>query len=163
MYHTLTQYNLWANKLICSYISEAGESKADKQLESSFPTIRKTLYHIWDAQVIWYKRLHGEPTNSWPSQNFNGTLEEAKNNFIQNSEEFVRFTENLDEKKAAATITYHSMDGTPFTNTVGEILMHVMNHGTYHRGQLITMLRAAGHSAVGSTDMVRFFRNQPQL
>ncbi len=50
------------------------------------------------------------------------------------------------------------IDGTAYFNSVEEIIMHVMNHGTYHRGQLITMLRMVGFTAVESTDFIRYLR-----
>ncbi len=156
----LCNYNAWANKKICSFILEAGAAVADEEMNSSFPTIRKTLYHLWDAQDIWFKRLHHESPNSWPSHYFKGTLEEAVNSIHQSSADYVRFSEKLDESAARASVEFKSLDGTSYFNTVEEIIMHVMNHSTYHRGQIITMLRVAGFTAVGSTDMIRFFREK---
>ncbi len=155
---SLSQYNLWANIKMGQFINEAGERTADETLISSFPSIRKTLYHLWDAQEIWLKRLKGESTKSWPSQNFTGSLKEAIDLMLESAAEFVRFTENILELEHIAPIKYHAIDGTSYQNTVEEIIMHVMNHGTYHRGQLITMLRNAGFQNVSSTDMIRFFR-----
>lgn len=154
----LCAYNRWANDRMAGYLREAGEAVADEHQDSSFPTIRKTLYHIWDAQVIWYKRLTGEPISSWPSHHFNGTLNDALNALKENSDAFVRYAEQLAENAGETMIEYHALDGTAFHNTIEEIIMHVMNHGTYHRGQLITMLRNQGFTAVGSTDMIRFYR-----
>ena len=155
---SLTQYNLWANTKIVQFITEAGDTIADETLISSFPTIRKTLYHTWDAQEIWMKRLKRESTSTWPSHSFTGTLAEALELFLESSSGFVRFAENLQEEDHLSNIKFHSIDGTAYQNTIEEIIMHVMNHGTFHRGQLITMLRNAGFQNVGSTDMIRFFR-----
>ena len=154
----LCAYNRWANERMSGYLREAGESIADEIQQSSFPTIRKTLYHLWDAQVIWYKRLAGEAITTWPSHNFSGTLNEALAALNENSEAFVRYAAQLPENAGDIVIEYHALDGTAFHNTIEEIIMHVMNHGTYHRGQLITMLRNQGFTAVGSTDMIRYYR-----
>ncbi|MBL7924248.1 MAG: DinB family protein [Bacteroidia bacterium] len=156
----LCQYNAWANRRIGQYIIDAGPGIADEALLSSFPTIRKTLYHLWDAQEIWYKRLQGESPNTWPSHHFKGSLEEAVQAIQESSDDFVRFIENLPKNGPMKSVEFKSMDGTSFFNSVEEILMHVMNHSTYHRGQLITMLRTAGFSAVGSTDLIRFLRER---
>ncbi|MBL0096615.1 MAG: DinB family protein [Bacteroidetes bacterium] len=154
----LCNYNVWANDRICSYIKEAGDSIADQEMTSSFPTVRKTLYHLWDAQEIWYKRLQGESPNTWPSHYFKGSLEESIDAIHQSSIDFVRFVEKLSENGHLSSVEFKSIDGTSFFNTIEEIVMHVMNHSTYHRGQLITMLRSAGFTAVGSTDMIRYYR-----
>lgn len=156
----LTQYNLWANKKICDFILNAGEPIADAEIKSSFHSIRKTLYHTWDAQVIWMKRLNGEPANTWPSHNFEGTLSDAVNLFLENCETFVRFAGSLSEIEMKKIISYQALDGTSYQSTIEEIIMHVMNHGTFHRGQLISMLRIAGVDKLGSTDMIRYFREQ---
>jgi uncharacterized damage-inducible protein DinB len=155
---TLSNYNLWANEKICSYILEAGQTLADKETESSFPTIRKTLYHLWDAQTVWLKRLNGETSNSWPSHNFTGTLDDAIKLIVENSKAYIGYTNALNENEHITRIEFKATNGTPYYNTVEEILMHVMNHSTFHRGQLITMLRSVGYTSVGSTDMIRFFR-----
>lgn len=155
---TLSQYNLWANECICGYIKEAGEQRADTTLTSSFPSIRKTLYHVWDAQYIWMKRLNGESLNSWPSHDFKGTLEEGIEGLLESSCDFVRFFENMPENGEKRMVEYHAIDKTSYHNSVEEIIMHVMNHGTYHRGQLITMLRSSGFEQLGSTDYIRFLR-----
>jgi len=156
----LTQYNHWANERVSKLILEAGEEKSDLFIASSFPSIRKTLFHIWDAQVIWLLRLEGKSFNTWPSHSFTGSLSEALNGFIENSTEFVRFFEKEFENDSQRLVEYRSADGTTFHNTVEEILMHVMNHSTFHRGQIISMLRIAGFENVISTDMIRFFRER---
>lgn len=155
----LCNYNTWANDRICNYIANSGPA-ADAELTSSFPSIRKTLYHLWDAQDIWYRRMHGESPNTWPSHHFQGTLNEAIENIHNSSVDYVRFIENLPENEYKKAIEFKSLDGTAYFNTIEEIVMHVMNHSTYHRGQLITMLRTAGFNAVGSTDMIRFYREE---
>lgn len=158
MLKLLSEYNHWANTRICSWIREAGEILADTELPSSFPTIRKTLYHLWDAQAIWLMRLKGESPNAWPSHNFKGNLNEAAEAVVANSLEYVRFCTDLQPGDEDKRVTFRSLDGTAYHNTTAEILLHVMNHSTYHRGQLITMLRSAGFTAVGSTDLIRYYR-----
>jgi uncharacterized damage-inducible protein DinB len=157
---SLVKYNQWANERICGYINEAGEKIADTELISSFPTIRKTLFHLWDAQVIWMKRLRGESSNTWPSHNFNGSLKEAIDLILLNSNDYIQFAEGLIENQHLSDVEFKSLDGTAYHNTIEEIIMHVMNHSTFHRGQLITMLRSAGFTSVGSTDLIRYFRSK---
>jgi uncharacterized damage-inducible protein DinB len=157
---SLVKYNQWANERICGYINEGGEKIADTELISSFPTIRKTLFHLWDAQVIWMKRLRGESSNTWPSHNFNGSLKEATELILLNSSDYIQFAEGLIENQHLGDVEFKSLDGTAYHNTIEEIIMHVMNHSTFHRGQLITMLRSAGFTSVGSTDLIRYFRSK---
>jgi uncharacterized damage-inducible protein DinB len=152
----LTDYNLWANTIICGYIKNAAEI-ADVPMASSFPTIRKTMYHIWDAQLIWLSRLNGTPFTSWPSKDFTGSLNEACEEFIENCKDFKTYAENCNGN-FSNRLKYHTLDGTEYNSAIEEMIVHCMNHGTYHRGQLITMLRQGGFMEVGSTDFIRFCR-----
>lgn len=153
----LCKYNVWANDRICSWIKKV-ETKADEELKSSFPSIRKTLYHLWDAQFIWLARLNGESFNTWPSHSFKGNLDEAIEGLNKNSIALVSFIELLDENEYQREVEFKSIDGTSYFNSVEEIITHVINHSTYHRGQLITLLRTIGFTAVESTDFIRYLR-----
>lgn len=153
----LCKYNVWANQRICTWLSQV-EIKVDTELISSFPTLRKTLYHLWDAQFIWLARLNGDAPNTWPSHHFKGTLSEAIHGIQENSMAFVSFIESLDASEYQRSVEFKSLDGTSYFNTTEEIIQHVMNHSTYHRGQLITMLRTVGFTAVESTDFIRYLR-----
>lgn len=155
----LCKFNVWANHKITGYILSAGDDATHKELVSSFPTILKTLLHIWDAQQIWYARLQGNTITTWPSKDFKGTLKDACNGLMTSSNDFVRLTEKF-ENDFSIVINYKTLDGNEFSNTAEEIIMHCMNHGTYHRGQIITMLRQVGFTEVGSTDYIRYCREK---
>lgn len=156
----LVEFNLWANERICKVILEQGETVADREIQSSFPSIRKTLYHTWDAQGIWLLRLRGESITTWPSHYFKGNLQEAVNLFLESSSEFVRFVDKLPQNSEFSEVKYAAMDGTVYSNSVFEIICHLMNHGTYHRGQMVSMLRIAGAGSIPPLDLIRFYRER---
>ncbi|MFN0187191.1 MAG: DinB family protein [Bacteroidia bacterium] len=155
----LCKYNVWANDRICTWIKKA-DLKVDEELKSSFPSIRKTLYHLWDAQFIWLARLNGESTNTWPSHSFKGNLDEAIAGLQQNSLALSSHIEQLNESEYQRQVEFKSIDGTSYFNSVEEIITHVINHSTYHRGQLITLLRTVGFTTVDSTDFIRYLRSK---
>jgi len=67
-----TDYNLWANRRMIAMLSPLSETQIAQDIISSFPSVKMTLLHIWDAEVIWLKRLQGESLDYWPSYNFEG-------------------------------------------------------------------------------------------
>ncbi|MEO5569621.1 MAG: DinB family protein [Bacteroidia bacterium] len=154
----LTKYNLWANAKVLGFITEAGEEKSDIIQNSSFPSIRKTLHHIWDAEVIWINRLNGISLNSWPGKSFSGTLKEAGELFLKNSRAITKYAENKSEEEFNAILVYKNIEGKEFSNPVSQIVMHCMNHSTFHRGQIITLLRNVGVANLSSTDYIAFCR-----
>ena len=154
-----TQYNFWANELLLSVIERDMNNKMlDKEIISSFPSLRKTAYHLWDAEFIWLKRLTGESLNNWPSKNFNGTFFEAKEKILLIDKLFIEFVEKLNVEKLSELFTYKNVEGKTFTNPMWESVHHCMNHSTYHRGQIVTMLRQLGITNIPSTDFISFCR-----
>ena len=91
MLSKLTQYNLWANQTITSYVLKAGEAIADIEQAGSFPSVRKTLLHIWDAQFIWFNRLHGTSLSEFPSKSFKGNLQEACDGLLKSSQQIIDY------------------------------------------------------------------------
>ncbi len=158
MFLKLTRYNLWANQTICGFIIKAGEAIADVEQPGSFPTVRKTLLHIWDAQFIWLSRLNGTSLSEFPSKNFNGNLSAACDGLLNSSQQFIDYVNGLN-RNPDSIISYQTLDGKKFENATSDIILHCMNHSTYHRGQIINLLRGAGFTEVGSTDYMRFCRS----
>ena len=157
MISKLTSYNFWANQIICGYAIKAGEFISDVKQDASFPTVRKTLLHIWDAQFIWFSRVNGTSLTDFPSKNFNGNLSETCDGLLLSSQQLIDYVEGL-KGNLNTMIPYKTLDGKNFENTVSDIIIHAMNHSTYHRGQIINLLRGAGFTEVGSTDYMRFCR-----
>ena len=152
-------FNYWANKLILDLIEkELNDTELDREIVSSFPSLRKTVYHLWDAEYIWLKRLTGQSLNDWPSKNFNGTFSEAKEKILLNDQSFIDYVENLNDEKILESFTYKNLEGKIFSNPKWESVHHCMNHSTYHRGQIVTMLRQLGVTNIPSTDFISFCR-----
>jgi uncharacterized damage-inducible protein DinB len=157
--HQLT-YNLWANERIGHLLMAQDDERLDLEQKNSFTSIRKTLFHIWDAEVLWFKRLKGDTVSDWPSKTFKGSKAEMLHGFIKNSTELLAFVHEKGEAFQHQTIIYKTMKGDAYENTVEEILFHLVNHGTYHRGQIITLLHGAGATQMVSTDLIAWSREQ---
>jgi len=159
---TLAHYNVWANERIIDCIKVAGEEKANAIQKSSFDTILKTVFHIWDAEHIWLKRLEGSSPGSWPSKSFKGSFVEVFTGMSLTSKDFGKFADRLMEEDLKRTISYKNFKGDQFSSTFLEVVTHVFNHSTFHRGQLVTMLRAANSADIKSTDLIAYYRELAQ-
>ena len=153
-------YNLWANERIGHLLMAQDNSILSSEKKSSFSSIKKTVLHIWDAETIWLTRLKGGSLADWPSKNFNGDKADMLKGFIETSIELLRLVESKGESFQQEKIVYKNMKGDPYENTVEEILFHLVNHGSYHRGQIITLLRENDVTQVVSTDLIAWFREQ---
>ena len=91
-----SEYNLWANEILFSIIEkELNDEKLDREIVSSFPSLRKTVYHIWDAEFIWQKRLNGGSFSNGPGKEFKGTFSEAKDKILLIDHSFIEFVKKI--------------------------------------------------------------------
>ena len=153
-------YNLWANERICHVLMAQQEDILSAEKKSSFSSINKTVLHIWDAETIWLTRLRGGSLSDWPSKSFTGSKADMLKGLIGISTELIQYVKDKSEAFIREKIAYKNMKGDAYENTVEEILYHLVNHGSYHRGQIITLLRDSGVTQLVSTDLIAWFREQ---
>ena len=152
-------YNEWANTKIADVLREVEDRIFFQENKSSFPSIAKTVLHIWDAQHIWVNRMQGSSVSKWPSASFKGSKDDSLNGLIESSSELSSFLLSKSKSFLSTPYPYKTMKGEPFESTYEDTLFHVVNHGTYHRGQIITMLREAGLKQLPSTDLIHYLRS----
>lgn len=152
------KYNLWANKRLCERLEGLDEQIWNDELKSSFKTIRLTLLHVWDAQQVWYLRLNGKPISDWPSKSFSGTNTDILLKFIAQSSDMIKLADSYSEEKLNSLCEFNDMKGNPYKIKICDILLHCMNHSTFHRGQIVTMLRELGVDNIPGTDYITFAR-----
>lgn len=153
-----TSYNLWANTRLVDVLISIESSFLDKEVKSSFPTINKTICHIWGAEDIWYQRLNGIEQPNSIGFNFSGEVKDAIASFLNMSAIFNEFISQKDDSYFQSNNTYKDLKGNTHTNLHWQMIMHCMNHSTYHRGQIITMLRGFNITEIPATDMIQYFR-----
>ena len=150
------KYNYWANEKIVSLLVEISPKHLDVSVKSSFTSVRKTVFHIWDAEVLYLKRLQGVSLDSFPSEKFPLTTPIDK--MLKTSREFCEFIEDKDKDFFQKMCLYKNTHGEEFSQPFSELILHCMNHSTFHRGQVITILRGLGYSAFPQTDLIHFLR-----
>jgi uncharacterized damage-inducible protein DinB len=151
-------FNLWANKTITEAILEMDEHLHQQVVKSSFPNLYATVLHLWDAESIWWQRIEGHAQMLIPSKQFNPTMKEAINGLLNQSNEWKQWVENCSEEQLKKDFSYQNLAGESFTSGVWQVVHHLFNHGTYHRGQLVTMMRELGASSIPATDFIHWYR-----
>lgn len=155
---THLSFSAWACRTLTDKLRQVDESILYSETNSSFASIAKTLLHVWDAEVIWLSRLNGISPTDWPSKNFNGTASDLFNGLEQSSKDLLQFIETKDDQFLQQSIQYKNLKGDTFEESASGILFHVVNHGTYHRGQIITLLRGYGITELPATDLIVYLR-----
>jgi uncharacterized damage-inducible protein DinB len=153
------RYNLYCNEKFVELFKQYDDDLIEKEIISSFSSIRNTLLHLWDAQTLWLSRLNGISPTEFPSKNFTGNNAEVYQKLIDNSKQFLQFVENQPPQFFKKKITFNilSASGT-FSHTAQDMIHHCMNHQSFHRGQLVTMARQLGIKQFPRTDFIIFKR-----
>jgi uncharacterized damage-inducible protein DinB len=152
-------YSVWANETLVAKLKTLGDSILDKEVKSSFPSIAKTIMHIWDAQIVWLKRFQGTSLSAWPSNDFKGTTTETLDGLIQSSRDIQEFVASRGDAFVNGKLKYKNLKGDEFEDPADYLLHHIVNHGTYHRGQITTMLRELGVTDPPGTDIIVYWRS----
>jgi uncharacterized damage-inducible protein DinB len=118
------------------------------------PTIAKTLLHMMDAEVLWFSRFSGiDGMPDFPSKSFEGSKDDLLKAFVESSEKLLAIVEEKGEAFTSSVFEYKSLRGQAAEDAVDELIFHLVNHSSFHRGQLVTMLRELGITELLGTDL----------
>jgi uncharacterized damage-inducible protein DinB len=146
-------YNTWANQQLANWLSQATEEQWHRSIESSFQTLDLTVRHLWNAEHGWLTTLKKQPWQVAIEENQPLASNDLLQGFLKTSREFQQFVDKLTEAQLEET---RNLGRDAKAVTLIDIIHHVFNHATYHRGQLITMGRQAGLSDPPRTDYIYF-------
>jgi len=156
----LSSYHIWANQLLLDQISQLTEEQQTQEVPSSFNSLYKTVVHVWDAESIWWQRLKLSERIIRPSEAFKGNIKDAASNLLHQNKQWNEWIINAQEHMLQHVFLYQNTKREQFKQPVYQMLLHVFNHGTYHRGQLVTMLRQLGIEKISSTDFILWSRRK---
>lgn len=142
-------YNLWANRALINWLQEQPAELMEAQTPSSFTSIKKTIVHIWQTQVYWLAVIKNEAVAA-PTE-FKGSVAAAFSKLLEQSREVLVYLSGLDAQEFdQKTLVVNPWFECNFQNF--DYVMQMMNHSTYHRGQLITMAHCLGIKGAPMTD-----------
>jgi uncharacterized damage-inducible protein DinB len=157
---TLVDFNYWSRDRMLAAVEPLSPEQYTRDLGNSFRSVRDTLVHIYSAEWIWFSRWQGtSPTQAIPADRF-ADLAELAAAWRELETQIRGFVAGLDEGAVAAAMDYRLLNGQPGRSAFWQMLQHVVNHGSCHRGQVTTMLRQLGAQAPKSTDMIAFYRER---
>ena len=156
----LAACNIWANQRLLDCILLLPEEVQRKEMHSSFPSLHKTLMHMWDAESIWWQRMKMQEVITAPALNFTGTTQDVANALLQQNKMWEAWISNATPAALDHVFHYRNSKKKQFRQPVYQMLLHLFNHGTYHRGQLVSLLRQAGVDKISATDFIVWSRGK---
>ena len=151
----LFAYSRWANGTMLDSAKPLSSEEFLRPIGGSFGSVQATFAHLYGADWVWLERWHGRSPSALPGADELKALDVIRSRWETVQEGHRAFAETLTPDRMKEPLTYVNFAGQTWTYPLGEALLHVANHGTYHRGQIATLLRQLGHKAA-STDYLRY-------
>jgi uncharacterized damage-inducible protein DinB len=155
----LLDYTVWANHRILRACATLPPDDFLRELGGSFGGVRGTLAHVMGGEWIWLERWKGVSPERLPDESEFANVVALRDRWTVIEDHRRLWLLELPEEDAAAIVRYRSTEGVPYEAPLWQLVQHVANHSTYHRGQVSTMLRQLGGRTVG-TDLVTFDRER---
>ncbi len=153
---SLFQYNSWACHRTLDSCGALSAGEFTRDLRSSFPSVRDTLVHLMLVEWIWLERWHGRSHSTYPSVNDFPDLARVRARSAEIEKNLGQFVFALNPEGLTQRVEYKNTKGIPYSNAMWEMMLHLVNHQTYHRGQVATLLRQMGHKP-NAGDLAVFF------
>jgi uncharacterized damage-inducible protein DinB len=153
----LASYNNWTDEIIINWLLQLSDQQWEEQITSSFSSIQDTVLHMVSAKKVWVDFWTKVPNPIYLSAVFSGTREELISIWQRASEDLQNFMENYQEENYQDQISVTFPNGREVEMMFWQTLPHFVNHATYHRGQLVTMLRQVGFVTFNNTDLFTYF------
>ncbi len=153
-------YHIWANNLLMQTLLLLPKEAQTLDVESSFTSVQKTILHQWDAESMWWQRMKLEEQIQRPGATFNGSFKQATEALQKQSLLWDCWLQAAQEHQLKHEFIYRNTKKEQFKQPVYQVLLHLFNHGTYHRGQLVTMLHQLGADKIPATDYIVWSRKK---
>jgi uncharacterized damage-inducible protein DinB len=155
----LFDYNAWANGRALDAAAQLTDEQFTKPLGSSFPSVRDTLVHICGGEWIWYERFQGHSPNAIPNDSSIQTVLALGELWRPQGQRLLDYVNGLTQADLDRILEYRTLNFGMYKNPLWQSLQHLANHGTYHRGQITTLLRQLGAKPI-LTDLMHFYRER---
>jgi uncharacterized damage-inducible protein DinB len=155
----LFDYNDWANRRSLEAAKQLSDEQFIKPLGSSFPSVRDTLVHICSGEWVWLERCQGRSPSTFPDLSSIQTIASLREHWTPQAQQLLAFIDGLTQSDLDRVMKYKTFNFGVYDNPAWQALQHLANHGTYHRGQITTMLRQLGAKPI-LTDLMHFYRER---
>jgi uncharacterized damage-inducible protein DinB len=153
----LHAFNSWATQRIFDGIATLSEEQLRRDMKASHRSIYGTLLHLIGAEKLWLDRWLNRQDLPRLQESDVPTLALLRATWEQVGLESVRWLGSMTDRKLQETFTISGANAKRLEQTYAQSLQHIVDHGTYHRGQIVTLLRQLGVTPP-STGMIGFTR-----
>jgi uncharacterized damage-inducible protein DinB len=143
-FESLYAYNRWANERTVAACRALTTAEYEREIGGGWPSVRDTLVHIGSATKAWHDRFLGD----FPSRLLTGAdipdLDGAARLLEEGDELLARFVRETPAERHTEILAFKNLQGTVRRVPYWAVFRHAVNHASYHRGQISTMIRSIG-------------------
>jgi uncharacterized damage-inducible protein DinB len=155
----LFDYTEWANHRILDAVSALSADDFRRDLRGSHGGVRGTLAHVYGAELVWLERFKGAAPSPMPDESGFGDVAALRSRWTALEEHRRSWLASLAKDAGDQVVNYRNLKGAAFSSALWPLVQHLANHGSYHRGQVVLLLRQLGVKPP-ATDLVAFDRQR---
>jgi len=160
---TLVEYHYWARDRLRPAVESLTQEQLRRPLGNSFPSVFDTVVHLCGADWIWRSRWEGVSPMALPSPETYDSLDKVYAAWADEERRIRAIVARLGSDGITEPIEYQGWDGRRQAQPFWQMLQHLVNHGSYHRGQVTTMMRQMNVCPPKSMDLIAFYRERANL
>jgi uncharacterized damage-inducible protein DinB len=157
---TLVDYHYWARDRMYEALDPLTPEQAAADLGGSFASIHDTVVHLYAAEQAWYSRWQGTSPAALLTGDQFPDLASVREAWREHETKMRAFLEELGESGISRVIEFKLLSGQAAASPFWQMLQHIVNHASYHRGQVTAKLRQLGAPPAKSMDMIAFYRTR---
>lgn len=157
---TLLDYHYWARDRLLPVVDTLDDEQLRRPLGNSFSSIFETVVHLYGADWLWRSRWKGVSPMALPKSELFADLAAVRTAWLDEERRIRAFVTELGPEGILRPIEYQGWDGRRQAQPFWQMLQHLVNHGSYHRGQVTTMLRQMSVAPPKSMDLIAFYRER---
>lgn len=146
-------YTEWATNRILDAAGKLSPEELERDFGTADKSVLGTLTHIFAADRVWLARIEGKPQER--PQGYD--LARLSAEWAELYGRWKRWADRLTEAAVEERLSYTDLKGNPWVSPIWQIALHVVNHGTHHRGQVAGFLRSMGQ-APPPLDLIAYYR-----
>ena len=156
---THLQYSAWASGQLVDAAAKLKEEELTRDFATADRSVLGTLVHVYAADRVWLGRVRGTPPAQFLDAERDMRLDVLQNDWPGIYNGWQSVMSELTEDAVNTPIPYKDLKGNPYQTPLWQIILHVVNHGTHHRGQAAGFLRSMGH-APPRLDLIAYYRTR---
>ena len=157
---TLVDYHYWARDRVLDAAANLTPEQLTQDMASSFRSVRDTLAHCYSAEWAWCRRWNGQSPTAPLSPDTFPDVHTLRSKWTELESDVRAVVDRMAGQGLDTVIEYKMINGDARASIFWQMVQHVVNHASYHRGQVTTMLRQLGAAPPQGMDLITFYRTR---